>query len=170
MTDARLIRPATPGDLDRLVAMWDDFMKDQARYVRTVRRTKANRQAVRQHLESLLPHGQVLVLEAEGRVLGYSVVAVNLPRLDFHYASAAISDLYVDPVGRGKGWGKALLQATIDMITARGLHAISITVAAGNDAARALYRSLGFRPLSETLLLPLEPELVRFGAAYPEGE
>ena len=57
--------------------------------------------------------------------------------------------------------------AAVAKIRDTGLHAASLNVAAGNEAARALYRSLGFRPTQETMLLPLDPEFVRFG---PEAQ
>src|SRR5688500_9691530 len=101
------IRPATPDDLDAVVALWRAFMKDQQRYLRTIRLTKANAEAIRHHFAKLVPHGQVLVAEGDGRVEGYAVVVVNLPPVDFFYASATLSDLYVAPARRGQGWGRA---------------------------------------------------------------
>lgn len=157
------IRPATTEDLDALVALWDAFTAEQNRYVRKVRRTKANRAAMRAHLTSLVGHGQVRVLADEAGVQGFAAVVVDLPQLDFHYASATVSDLYVAPALRGKGWGKRLLQAAIALIQDAGLHGVRITVASGNDAARTLYRQIGFRPMEETLLLPLDEDFVKFG-------
>lgn len=158
-----IIRPATPDDLDAVAALWRDFARDQARYLRTSRLTKANVAAVRAHFARLLPHAQVLVAEAAGRVGGYAAVVVNLPPLETHYASATLSDLYVAPEHRAQGWGKALLQACIAMVAERGLHALALNVAAGNDEARALYRAAGFRPVQETLLLPIDTDYVKFG-------
>lgn len=163
------LRIATPDDLDRLAELWGQLIADQNRYTRSVQRTKANRARMRQHLEKLLPPKQVLVLDTPDGPMGFAAVVVNPARLDMFYASAAISDLYVAPAYRGQGWGKHLLQAAVAMIRERGLHAATITVAAGNDAARELYRALGFEPMTETFLLPLDPEHARFGPAHPEA-
>lgn len=45
---------------------------------------------------------------------------------------------------RGQGIGKRLLQATIDAIRQSGLEKIELSVYSSNEAAIALYRSLGF--------------------------
>lgn len=167
--DSPQIRPATPEDVDAVVALWDALVADQNRYVRKVRRTRENRAAMREHLMALVPHGQVLVLEGEGRLLGYAVVVVNLPPVDFHYASATVSDMFVVPAARGKGWGRRLLDSAVAMVRESGLHAVTITVASGNVAALALYRQAGFRPMEERLMLPLDPDRARFGPRAPEA-
>jgi len=45
---------------------------------------------------------------------------------------------------RGKGIGRALLQATLASARAGGLRRIELTVRADNDPARRLYESFGF--------------------------
>jgi ribosomal protein S18 acetylase RimI-like enzyme len=162
------IRPATESDLDALAQMWRSFMKDQQRFLRSVRLTKANVAAMRAHLAKLVPHGQVLVAEVDGALAGYTSVVVNLPSLDTHYASATISDLWVEPAYRGHGLGKSLMQAAVAKIRDSGLHAASLKVATGNDSARALYRALGFRSTEETMVLPLDSDYVRFGPQAKE--
>lgn len=167
MTDP-VIRPARPEEVDRVVELWAALVKDQNRYTRSVRATRDNRAAMREHLAALVPHGQVLVVEHQGRLVGFAAIVVNLPKLDLFYASAAISDVYVEPEVRGRGWGRALLEAAIAVVRDAGLHAVTITVAAGNEGAKALYRKAGFRPDKETLLLPLDTDFVKFGPDAPE--
>ena len=167
--DSLTIRPAAPEDVDAVVALWDGLTADQNRYVRKIRRTRANREAMRAHLLALVPHGQVLVLEGEGRLWGFAAVVVDLPALDFYYASATVSDLYVAPERRGQGWGRRLLEAAVGMIRESGLHAVTISVAAGNAGAIALYRKLGFLPMEQRLLLPLDSDYVRVGRQGREG-
>jgi ribosomal protein S18 acetylase RimI-like enzyme len=157
------IRPATADDLDTVVLMWRAFMKDQHRFARRWRLTKDNAAFARDHFAELLPHGQVFVADDSGELVGFSVVVVDLPPMDTYYASASISDVYVAPASRGQGLGRALVQAAIAKIRDAGLHGVSLNVASGNEAARRLYRSLGFRPMQETLILPLDPDYVKFG-------
>ena len=45
---------------------------------------------------------------------------------------------------RGKGIGRALMQATLAAATASGMRRIELTVRVDNDPARRLYESLGF--------------------------
>ena len=52
--------------------------------------------------------------------------------------------LAVAPAHRGRGIGTALLAVAIDTARADGMHKLSLSVFAHNDAAIALYRRLGF--------------------------
>jgi ribosomal protein S18 acetylase RimI-like enzyme len=162
------IRPASPDDLDTIAELWRDFAKDQQRFLRTSRLTKGNVRAVRDHLGDLAALDQVFVAEVDGVIAGFTAIVVNLPRLDMYFAVATISDLYVDPKYRGQGLGRRLLDRAVSRIREAGLHAVNLSVAAGNEAARKLYRSAGFRPMQETLLLPLDTDYVKFGPEAKE--
>jgi ribosomal protein S18 acetylase RimI-like enzyme len=51
----------------------------------------------------------------------------------------------VDPRAQGRGVGKALLAAFLDCLKARGVRGVQLSTTRANQAARRLYRSLGFR-------------------------
>ncbi len=51
----------------------------------------------------------------------------------------------VDPKTQGKGLGKALLSAFLDCLHAKGIKGVQLSTTRANQAARRLYRSLGFR-------------------------
>lgn len=142
-------------------------MREQNQLFRNVRLTRANRQVVAAHVAKQAALGQVFVLDVEGVVEGFTVVGVNLPRVDTYFASAAITDLYVSPAYRGQGHGRTLLETAIGLIRDKGLHAATITVLAANEPARALYRKLGFLPQTESLILPLEPGRVKWQEQAP---
>ncbi|HPA95156.1 MAG TPA: GNAT family N-acetyltransferase [Thermoanaerobaculia bacterium] len=63
-----------------------------------------------------------------------------------------------DPGHRRRGLGRRLLAAALDALAAAGVERCFLDVAAGNHAALALYRSLGFR------------ETGRRPGYYPSGE
>jgi GNAT superfamily N-acetyltransferase len=65
---------------------------------------------------------------------GYGFVAVDIPELG----------MALVPSARGRGLGRALLEALVDAVRAAGAPAVSLSVEDGNDRARALYASLGF--------------------------
>jgi len=60
---------------------------------------------------------------------------------------------------RGKGYGKVMLQATIDEAAARGDQRLTLEVFTPNEPARRLYERLGFRntQLLTTFLGPVKP-------------
>jgi ribosomal protein S18 acetylase RimI-like enzyme len=54
-------------------------------------------------------------------------------------------DLYVAPAARGRGVGRALLEALVAELAARGAPRVVIQIAARNARALALFEGLGFR-------------------------
>jgi len=57
-----------------------------------------------------------------------------------------IHDVYVAPAARRTGVGRALVEAAVARFRARGVHQVRLDTAAGNETARELFSSLGFRP------------------------
>ncbi|MDG5484755.1 GNAT family N-acetyltransferase [Mycolicibacterium gadium] len=59
--------------------------------------------------------------------------------------SVYLYSLWLDPTVRGRGLARALVAATVDWARNEGVQTITLRVASGNVAARAVYESLGFR-------------------------
>lgn len=59
-----------------------------------------------------------------------------------------IHNVAVDPVRRRQGLGRRLLAACLAMAARRQAQVAFLDVRAGNQAARSLYRSLGFREVA----------------------
>ena len=55
-----------------------------------------------------------------------------------------LEDLYVRGVARGHGVGRALVEGVVDLAAERGCRRIELDTNEANDAAVALYESLGF--------------------------
>lgn len=73
--------------------------------------------------------------------------------------------VYLRANHRRKGLGRALLVALLDRIKAcPGIEQVSLTVMVGQDAARGLYRSLGFEPYG------IEPRGLKAGERYLDSE
>ncbi len=69
--------------------------------------------------------------------------------------------VYVTPSNRGRGVGKALLQAALDRIKAHvDVRQINISVTSTQDTAERLYRSVGFESFA------LERESLKIGEEY----
>ncbi len=78
---------------------------------------------------------------------------------------AMIWGVYVTPSARGRGVGRALMEAAIARArTIAGLEQLLLAVAAGNPAARALYLALGFVPYGQ------EPRALHLGDRYLDEE
>ncbi len=78
-----------------------------------------------------------LVEEREGVVVGY-VGSQSVP------PEADVMNVAVSPAYRRQGIGRALMEALISELSARGMESLTLEVRASNEAAIALYEALGF--------------------------
>jgi L-amino acid N-acyltransferase YncA len=92
-------------------------------------------------------HGRLVehrfVAGDENDVVGWVAVSPISERCV--YAGVVEHSVYVDPAARGRGVGRALLQALIASTEAAGIWTIQSGVFPENVASLALHRALGFR-------------------------
>jgi ribosomal protein S18 acetylase RimI-like enzyme len=87
---------------------------------------------------------QFLVAEQEGRLVGFVRIVQPVP-LESGAHVRQIQGLAVDPVVRGRGLGRTLLEAACDEARQQGALRITLRVLSTNVIARRLYTSAGFR-------------------------
>jgi GNAT superfamily N-acetyltransferase len=86
--------------------------------------------------------GLLLGARSEGRLVGYAC-------LYWHFSSTQaietvlMNDLYVDESVRGRGIGRALIEATAEVARERGVPSIEWSTAPDNHTAQRLYDSTG---------------------------
>lgn len=88
-----------------------------------------------------------------GQVVG--LVGVFENRVD--PATAELVSMWVDPAGRGRGVGNALVERAIDWAREAGYARIELWVARGNDTAERLYLRSGFTVTGDSKPLPSDP-------------
>jgi GNAT superfamily N-acetyltransferase len=87
-----------------------------------------------------------LVAAADGeRWIGIAVGSV--PEGD---EVAHLYAMWVEPAARGRGTGRALVEAVVAWALGRGARAVELGVTEGNAAAEALYRGCGFEDTGVT--------------------
>ena len=96
------------------------------------------RKYIRDNIAQGAPH---FVALADGSVVGWCDVAVK-PRPTLRHSG--VLGMGVIREHRGKGIGRALMQATLAAAKASGLRRIELTVRVDNEPARRLYESFGF--------------------------
>jgi GNAT superfamily N-acetyltransferase len=97
-------------------------------------------------LRELLAHpeyGRVFVLAAEGKAVGYAVVALAFS-LELGGRCAFLDELYVKPSARGRGIGSIALRLLRSACSALGARSLALEVHLENARAEALYRREGF--------------------------
>lgn len=98
--------------------------------------------------------GVVLVSEGEQKELtGFLVgeVEENIPiyRTD---RFGFVHDVWVEPDRRSRGVGRALVEGAVKAFEAMGVRQIRLETAAGNESARRLFASCGFRVDAMTMM------------------
>lgn len=78
-----------------------------------------------------------IAADSDGHTIGYLWISIS-------ETVAWVYDIYLQPEWRGKGYGKASLEAIQRELTQDGVTEIGLRVAANNPRAKALYKSLGF--------------------------
>lgn len=91
----------------------------------------------------LIASGEVVVLFAGDGPDGFAELRFR-PSLYTGALDAYLEELYVVPERRGRGLGRALLEAAMDEARARGAARIDLNTSVDDVAARALYESAGF--------------------------
>lgn len=140
------IRKAVSGDFEWIrektaVTCWDDLSdEEQARISRD--RVNSRIQGVFDDLRRR-PGMRFLVAEEEGLRVGYIWVGENTDTFTGE-KRGFIFDFYVEPSGRGKGVGQALMKAGEDLCRSRGQESIALMVAARNRIAHELYLKIGY--------------------------
>ena len=90
-----------------------------------------------------LAPADVIVFDDGGTVAGYIALGSPTP-LESSRHVVYVRGLAVAPAHRGRGIGRALIEAAVDAARERGARRITLRVLAPNAPARALYEACGF--------------------------
>jgi len=96
-----------------------------------------------EHAARLMKSGEITVLLAGQGPDGIALLRFR-PSVWTGAPEAHLQELYVVPALRGRGIGRALLEATIAAAREAGATGIDLNTGETDTAARALYESLGF--------------------------
>jgi ribosomal protein S18 acetylase RimI-like enzyme len=99
--------------------------------------------ALSERADELLADGEITVLLAGKKPDGIALLRFR-PSIWTDTLDAYLEELYIAPAKRGRGMGRALLEAAIDTAREAGAAHIDLTTGETDTAARALYKSTGF--------------------------
>lgn len=156
------IRPAVFADLHAigrlgalLVRIHHDF--DAERFIPATPQTE---HGYASFLGSQLDEPKIIVLaaEREGDVIGYAYAGVEgRDYMSLRGPAGVVYDIVVDPSHRGEGVGRALLDATLEELKARGSCQVVLSTAEQNVSAQRLFARAGFR----RTMVEMTRELIR---------
>lgn len=101
-------------------------------------------EALAGRVRRLLADGEITVLLAGAGPDGLAVLRFR-PAIFTEALECYLAELYVVPGLRGRGLGRALLEASIDLARRAGADHMDLGTSEDDVAARALYESAGFR-------------------------
>lgn len=148
---AATVRRARPADLPvigRLGALLieEHHAFDARRFLAPWPRTRADYAA---YLGTQIdePQAVVLVAEADGVVVGYAYSAIEgHDYMALRGPAGVLHDVIVDPVHRGHGFGRLLLENTLAELKAHGVPRVVLFTAVPNASAQRVFARAGFRP------------------------
>jgi ribosomal protein S18 acetylase RimI-like enzyme len=148
-----VIRPATPADLDALVASSEGLFAEDAATRDPLRNPAWPKTHARKTYADNLtnPNMLVLVADVDDTVVGH-LTAGYYPASDMWLAPRAdLISFYLQPAHRSAGIGTQLAEAFKTWAKTRGATQLRVTAYATNKPAIRLYQHLGFTPLEITL-------------------
>jgi L-amino acid N-acyltransferase len=89
------------------------------------------------------PYPAIVAVDDDGQVVGFGSLSVFRDRPA--YATTVENSVYVDHGTRGKGVGRLLLIALIDLATQHGFHCVIARIGGDNLASIGLHEACGFR-------------------------
>ena len=130
------IRRAGPEDAAAIALLLHDFNSEYSEPTPGVA-------ALTGYCRRLLEEGEMTGLLAGGGADGLSLIRFRTAVWTGE-PEAHLQELYVVPALRGRGIGRALLEATMDAAREAGATGIDLNTGTTDTAARALYESCGF--------------------------
>jgi ribosomal protein S18 acetylase RimI-like enzyme len=132
------IRSIQKSDLDELIRL----CSDHAEYEKSDYDSVGKAEQLSQALFSENPSLNIMVLESEGKLYGYTSFMKQYSTWDAeHYCY--LDCIYLDEEFRGKGWGNMLMQASRDQALGMGLKLMQWQTPDFNESAIRFYNRLG---------------------------
>src|SRR2546421_3171224 len=139
-----MTRPSTTGDTPAIARL----IRALAEYERLSPFVAFDEDRLREHLFGPRPFAEVLLAEEAGEVVGFALFFHNYSTF-LGKPGLYLEDLFVEPVHRGKGHGKALLCAVARLAVERDCGRLEWSVLNWNEPAIRFYQKLGAEPLNE---------------------
>ncbi|SDY68059.1 phosphinothricin acetyltransferase [Micromonospora pattaloongensis] len=134
------VRPATPGDLAAIAAIYAHYVETSIATFDEVAPTVADWE---RKAADLAARGLPLLIADDGEVAGYAYAAPWRPKPAYRHTVE--DSIYLAPGHTGKGLGRALLAALLDRCGAAGARqVIAVITDSGDPGSLTLHRRLGF--------------------------
>lgn len=137
-----LIRPAFDADLDAILEIHNDAIRDTLAIWSDTEVDRSDRERwLSQHDADGHP---VIVAEIDGEVVGYASYSQWREKIGYRFTVE--NSVYVASGHQRQGIARLLMVELIDQARQRGMHVMIAAIEAGNTASITLHEQLGFEP------------------------
>ena len=133
------LRFAVLEDVPALLSVYEPYISTEI----TFEYVLPSREEFARRLSSISEIYPYLVAEEQGRILGYAYAHRIAERAA--YGWGAELSIYLHPDASGKGLGRRLYCALMELLRFQGVRTVYGLVSSPNPASEGLHRSLGFR-------------------------
>jgi L-amino acid N-acyltransferase YncA len=133
------VRQATASDARRCAEIYAPYVTGTAISFETVAPDEAE---MGRRIAKAMERHAWLVLEQDGEVLGYAYGTEHLTRAAYRWASEV--SVYLEQGRRRTGAGRALYQALVPILAARGYRRLIAGITLPNEASLGLHQAFGF--------------------------
>lgn len=138
-----VIRPAGPGDVAAILAIWNPVIRDTTITFSSEEKTPESLAAM---IATRRADGREFFVADDGGVLGFATYAQF--RAGNGYAHAMEHTVILGPGASGRGSGRALVTRLEDHARAGGAHTLFAGVSGENAPGIAFHERVGFRTLA----------------------
>lgn len=154
------VRLATPGDVPLIL----ELIRDLAEYEKSADQVVATTESLHRYLfgdgYGRGPVVDALIGEIDGAPQGFALFFSNFSTW-MSTSGIYLEDLYVRPVARGCGLGKALLVELARVAVSRGCGRLEWAVLNWNEPAIGFYKALGAKPQNEWTTMRLSGDALK---------
>lgn len=138
-----MIRAATQADAAALADLWNPWIRDTA--ITFNAQEKSSDDIARMIAERQVA-GHAFLLAEDAGLLGFATYSQF--RGGIGYATCMEHTVILSPLARGRGVGRALMQAVEDHARSAGAHQMIGGVSGENPEGRAFHAAIGYRDLA----------------------
>jgi L-amino acid N-acyltransferase YncA len=136
-----LLRAAKPSDAEQILAIYAPVvLTDSA----TFEIDPPTVEEMEQRITETLKTYPWLVIENDGRILGYAYASAHHVRVGYQWSVNA--SVYVDSNVHRQGYGRRLYDALFRVLRAQGYYTVFAGIALPNESSVRLHEALGFEP------------------------
>ncbi|HEY9155613.1 MAG TPA: arsinothricin resistance N-acetyltransferase ArsN1 family B [Opitutaceae bacterium] len=138
-----MIRTAVPEDAAAICRIYNHYVTNTTI---TFEETPVTDLEMRSRVDAVQKTLPWLVLEEEGRLVGYAYATSWRTRSAYPFS--AESTVYLEPEFCGRGLGKGIYRELIERVRTAGMHRLIGGIALPNTASVGVHESLGFKKVA----------------------